>query len=180
VTTALILSVISASALAAQIATLGNGKKVVLEDDGSWKYAPPPKSPEPKYVDDALAVWSSELTHHVDNFGSKEVRLVLHFENKCDHVVQSAETRVRIKDAAGKLIFDEKLENRLDLPAHKKEVNEKYFAYREGDVEGHYKRLSKAAIEGKAKIETSIVELYLDDETLLESKNAPKDDDDEE
>jgi hypothetical protein len=108
------------------------------------------------------------------------VRLALNFENKCDHAVQSAVTRVRIRDAAGRLLFEETLESRLDLPAHKKEVNEKYFAYREGDLEGKYKRLSKAAIEGKAKIETSILELYLDDETLLQSASVQNDEDDDE
>lgn len=168
------ISTICGSAYAVEQTAIivGTDRRVTLRDDGTWAIAPeapesgpvtPPKTPE-----DAVKVWDYSLDHRKVDY-SNAIALSLHFENRTQKRIIGVVTQVTIKNAFGKTIFSQTLEDEVSLFPEFRERSENFWHWQDNPfIKGEiYDNLWPTVDSGNAKVSTRVIKVVFEDGTVL-------------
>jgi len=165
-----------------ELLTRKDGKRILIKNDFTWSFDSTTEETSQseekktiKTVDDAVEVWDKSLSLTEVNY-SDAVALYLHYLNKTNKRVIGISVYVAIKNAFGKIVFQNTYEDEVVIEPNEKLRNDTYWHFDNNPfIAGEpFDLMWQMAQNGTAQISTSIRKVIFDDGTILTSNSKKK------
>jgi len=152
-------------------ATTDDGKKVILNDNGTWEFAEintPTGDLPVKFIQCKFEKLGTDFGRSSSPYSS-HVRAYFQFENKSDKATSGIQFEFSFNDAFGDVLYDSKAKSNIIIKPNKKNSMDTYYYWEDNEFIGGepYDKIQSAAGAGTLKTTVKILTVVFEDGSVV-------------